>query len=213
MGRITTRRRNLGNIFASDALRHSLPAQKEPLQLYHNPFLDEPSTKNIEARNFEFRKMHSGDVLVLEEVEVVDTAPDLYLVKGKGKGKGGSYSSKGSKSKSKGRSKASQASKSKMTSKGKGKGGSVFGPVTDHPTFSPTTTKPPNLTASPAPTVTPELSERPTCAPNGGVFPPDVSDFFQAPSGGERSDLQQELDNALKEIQVPTEFQEQCVRR
>lgn len=183
-----------GNVFGSDALRHSLSTQRQP---YQDPFLDEPKAPNLNLsarkRQFEFRAGH--------EEESAD--------EGSGKGYSSSSSSR-SKSKSKGKGKGS--SKSTMSSKSGGKGmmsKSSGMSRTRHPTFEPKTKMP-----TPSPTVgpTPVGTGSPTCSPISGFFPPDVSDFFQAPTGDD-SDLQNELNSALNDIQVPSEFEQQCVQR
>jgi len=67
---------------------------------------------------------------------------------------------------------------------------------------------------SSAPTTPAELTDKPTCFSPSSLTP-DVSGFFQAPpaDGGEGNALQNELDSALNEIQVPGSFQTQCVER
>jgi hypothetical protein len=133
-----------------------------------------------------------------------------------------SSSSSKSKSRSSSASKSKATSKSTSTSKSKGTSKSMMSKSksvmssyksyykTEHPTVSPTVvTEAPTAAAT---TAAPVLTDKPTCAPDSGFFPPDVSDFFQA-STGDASDLQNELNNALSEIQVPSEFDSQCVRR
>lgn len=110
------------------------------------------------------------------------------------------------------------ASKSKSTSKSKskGKGGSksrsksrfVFN------TFPPTggTAQPSQVATGPSrPPST--LLPGPTCPPTiptEGFFPPSVGGFFQA-QPEEIANLQQQLESTLEEIQVPNEFNDECV--
>lgn len=212
-------RRLLDSLQRADELRHSLANQRTAFQGGASPFKDELSIPGLQghndARARQFRKMmmsrnnhaaattetHS-DMANLNGVVTVPMLDSVLSSKGmmttsgrsKGKGKGGSSS----------RSKGSSSSKGKGKGKGKSKGmSSIPSSRTHHPTFSPTT-------MVGAPTQAPRLTDRPTCAPSSGVFPEDVSGFFQAPSG-DSSQLQKEIDSALTEIQVPSEFQEQCV--
>lgn len=200
----TQQHRSLINVFDAAALRNSLSTQRKP---YQDPFRDEPSTNNL-ARRKHARQHEFGNMKSSKSYSDSDASEQPMLdleLRGNGKGKGKSMM--GSKSKS--TSKISSSSKSKMTGMSKGRGSRSTSKSVDaeHPTFSPTES---NLTESPAPTV---ATDKPTCAPNSGAFPPDVSDFFQAPSGDESSDLQNELDSALSEIQVPSQFEQQCVQR
>lgn len=222
---LPNRRALLGNVFAdTDALRHSLSTQRQP---YQDPFKDEPKIKNLaartQARQREFRKM--GTTRDAHEPETAADEPMLDLdLRGKGTGVGkmvmraknaSSGSSKGktsyssgkgkgkgmsSKSKTKGASKASAMSKSRSMSR----------PTrTDFPTFVPSSK--PTIAGTVGPTPAPVATGKPTCA-NTGFFPPDVSGFFGAPMG-DGSDLQNELDSTLNQIQVPSEFSDQCVER
>ena len=215
-------RRLLDSLQRADELRHTLANQRAAFQGGTSPFKDELNIPGLTGRNDararQFRKMmmsrnnHAdattqtqADMAELNGVVTVPMLESVLSSKGmmasstsKGKGKGGSSS----------RSKGSSASRSKGKGKGKGRSkgaSSSRSSSLDHPTYSPTT-------MVGAPTQAPRLTDRPTCAPSSGVFPEDVSGFFQAPSSSS-SQLQKEIDSALAEIQVPNEFQEQCVER
>lgn len=196
----------LGNVFNSNALRESLSTQQ---QSYSNPFRDESTVKNLDLatrknnrqREFRMRAARDGH----EEATADEPSLNLNLGKGKGniamRGK-----SSNSKSKGKGKSKSTKDSKSKGRSKSRGSAMSAsMVTATGFPTFAPSHQAIGVPTSSPA--VTPVA-----CSPTSTFFPPDVRDFFQAPSG-DSSDLQNELDSALTQIQVPSEFEQQCVER
>lgn len=227
-------RRLIDSLQRADELRHSLANQRTAFQGGASPFKDELNIPGLSGRNDararQFRMMNNGRDKH-DAAETTDPAADTHTdaldgvvsvpmldsvltgkggrkgmmmmmtmsSRSKGKGKGGSSSSSRSRSKGKGKGKGSK-------SKGKSKGmRSSDSSDKRHPTFMPTT-------MAGAPTQAPRLTDKPTCAPSSGVFPQDVSGFFQAPTGTS-SQLQKEIDSALSEIQVPSEFQEQCVER
>ena len=195
-------RRLLDSVLSADALRHSLGTQRASFQA--TPFKDELSVPGLsgrkDARARQFRKMKSARDTVAPETATDTTTPMLDIVlAGKGGKSKGMMGTMSSKSKGKG-------GMSSTKSKGKSKGmKSTSSADKGLPTIAPTV-------HIPAPTQTPMLTDKPTCAPSTGVFPQDVSGFFQAPSG-ETSQLQKELDSALSEIQIPSEFERQCAER
>jgi hypothetical protein len=196
----------LGNVFnsGSEALKQSLSTQRLP---YQDPYFDEPKTKNLDLvsrqrnRQNEFQVRNMGTSRDAHE----DPAPET--------------SSSSTKSKSKGKGMSKSKSKSTMSTKSKSKGTMSTGggmSVTSAPTLAPTltVTEAPTLSPTGTPTLppTPVATDVPTCSPTTGFFPPDVSGFFQAPSG-DSTDLQDKLNSALNDIQVPSEFEQQCVQR
>ncbi|CAB9497849.1 expressed unknown protein [Seminavis robusta] len=215
------KRRSLINIFEAAELRKELARKRKA---YEDPFRDEPRVISIPSRathstiqlDRDFRKTNrqgrdgheAPTEVAMEEImmeeHVYYASSRSKSRKGKG-GKGKSKSaSKSRKSKGKGKGRSPVAS----TSRSKGMMAMSVIVYTPSPTYVPT----PQVTIpeTDAPTVTPVITDKPTCAPTNGFFPPDVSGFFGQPSG-DGSDLQSELDNALNEIQVPSEFVEQCV--
>jgi hypothetical protein len=215
-------RRKLGiNVFDAAELRKNLASQRTE---YKNPFENEPSINKVQPRSNTYelarhktQTAHDEQTVLtlsvttevaLDQVVEVHSTPVLDIdLSGKGKGGKGKGSD--------GRSKGSKSSQSK--SKGKGDasvttGGSMKGSMmtyTDFPTISPV----PHFDSSDGtggPTPTSGLTNKPSCPPSTGFFPPDVSGFFGKPPVGDSSDLSNELNNALNEIQVPGAFNQQC---
>ena len=218
-------RRLIDSLQRADELRHSLANQRTAFQGSTSPFKDELNIPGLTGRNDvrarQFRKMMNGRDNH-DAAETTSAATDTHtnaldgvvsvpmldsVLSGKGSGKGMMSMSSRSKGKGKGGSSSSSSrSKGSRTSKSKGKSRSMTSSDSvDHPTYMPTT-------MVGAPTQAPRLTDRPTCAPSTGVFPEDVSGFFQAPTGTS-SQLQKEIDSVLSEIQVPSEFEDQCVER
>lgn len=155
--------------------------------------------------------------------ETIAASSSLSKSKGKGKSGKSSYYSYSSASGKSGKSSyyyhssasgKSGKSRSRSSGKGKGKGkrksviakGSYY--FTKHPTIAPTVDP-----GTPSPMTMPptSLAPRPTCPPGSGFFPEDVSDFFGMPSSSSGS-LEDELNDALNQIQVPGGFADQCIR-
>lgn len=199
--------RVLKNVFDADELRHSLTTQREP---YQDPFRGEPKVNTFSARKNarqgEFRKMKMSYYYeeLADNGDATGPLLDLHLGKGKGNQGSSKSSSKGSKGMSKsmmGKSKSAYSAKMNTPN---------LPVLTVFPTIGPSSFG----SESSAPTTPAELTDKPTCFPPSSLTP-DVSGFFQAPpaDGGEGNALQNELDSALNEIQVPGSFQTQCVER
>jgi hypothetical protein len=218
-------RRKLGlNVFDAAELRKNLASQRTE---YKDPFENEPRINMVPARsnNYELARhktqtTDAGQTAVLVQgigLEVTEVALDEIVeqqpvldIELSGKGKGGK--GKGSD----GRSKGSKSSQSKSKGKGdpsiKSMKSSSMMSYTHFPTVSPTPhSGPSNPGGTNYPTPTSGLTDKPSCPPSTGFFPSDVSDFFGKPPTGDSNDLANELNNALNQIQVPAEFNQECV--
>jgi len=200
--RLDNKRRKLVDI---DRLRDALGlGTPYPATPYKNE-LNVPSlTGRNDARARQFQMTHE---IYQVAADTTDTEPMLHVVLPRSEGKGGGYkmgmmmgASRSGSSKSKGKGGSSKKSKGSKDSRSipKPKSYEEFPQPTLFPTF-------------PGPTTPPPLTDKPTCAPNTGVFPSDVSDFFQAPAEP-ASELEKEIDSVVNEIQVPDELREQCRR-
>ena len=201
----------LGNVFSSEALKNSLSSQMPPAAA--DPFRNEPKIKESSLASRKFSRQPRNRKPLARAGHAASNShpePVLELV-----GKGGHSSSSSSKSKGKGgkgMSKSKSKSKSKSSSRSRMSKGQPPRPptTTTFPTFGPSLVPAPSPSVSAAPSLL-SGTATPTCSPTSGFFPPDVSGFFGAPSG-ESSALQTELDAALTQIQVPSEFGQQCVQ-